>query len=714
VISLLLTTLLLAAQDPAPQAAPREPGLSVRFYFVGEPMETLLPLVGAQTPNVSEILPVLDLESGKDDTAEGMQYTFLTVVDGFLVVTEPGRYGLRLVSDDGSKLWLDGAVAIDHDGLHSAKAKDAEIDLAVGEHPLLVRHFQTYGGWRLALQWKPPGTQEYVTIPTSALRCPAGEVRVTSPGPKKVVRPLDRGSPGDGLPLVGVHPSLDLATIRPEGFEPKVGGLAWLPDGRLLVSTWDSAGCVYVLDGVQGDDRSKITVQRFASGLAEPLGIATVEDRIFVLQKQELTELVDRDHDGVADEYRCVASGWNVTANFHEFAFGLVAKGGWLYANLAIAIEPGGKSTNPQVPGRGEAFRVRIEDGATETVAHGLRTPNGIGLGPGGEIFLTDNQGDWLPSSKLLHLESGAFYGSRAVLLDAAADLSVTPPALWLPQNEIGNSPGNPALIPEGWGPYGGQMCHGDVTHGGIKRDFLEVVDGVWQGSVFRWTQGLEAGVNRIAFGPDGALYVGGIGSTGNWGQEGKKKFGLQRLSYAGRPSFEMLALRARSDGFEVEFTEPIAEGRGWEVENWRVEQWRYVPTADYGGPKVDPEVLPVTRVSVSADRRRVSLRLDGAKEGHVVYLHVVGPVVAESGRGLWTTEAWYTLNKIPRALPLEVREPPASAPRNTLSERERGEGWRLLFDGRTTAGWRGFRKKECPPGWRVEGGGARPRRWRR
>jgi cytochrome c len=702
VIPLLLAALPSLAQDPT---APHEPGLSVRYYFVGEPMESLLPLVAGQTPNVSEVVPVLDLSGGEDDADKGMQNTFVTVVDGFLVVEQPGLYTLRLVSDDGSKLWLDGAVVIDHDGLHASTEKDAEIELETGEHPLLLRHFQAYGGWRLALQWKAPGAAEFVTVPQSALACPAGEVRVTAPGPKKVIRPLDRGSPGDGQPLVDVHPSLDLATVRPEGFEPKVGGIAWLPDGKMLVSTWDATGAVYVLDGVEQDDRSKITLKRFAAGLAEPLGLATVGSRIFVLQKQELTELVDRDQDGVADEYRCLASGWNVTANFHEFAFGLVAKDGWLYLNLAIAIDPGGKSTRPQVAGRGEAIRVKIDDGTIETVAHGLRTPNGIGLGAGGEIFLTDNQGDWLPSSKLLRLERGAFYGSRAVLLDAAAALPVAPPVLWLPQNEIGNSPGNPALIPEGWGPYSGQMCHGDVTYGGVQRDFLEVIDGVWQGCVFRWTQGLEAGVNRISFGPDQALYAGGIGSTGNWGQEGKQKFGLQRLRFSGRRTFELLAMRAKSDGFEVELTEPLAPGVGWEPENWRVEQWRYVPTTEYGGPKVDPEVLRVARASVSPDRKKVSLRLDGLKQGHVVYLHVVGPVVAESGRSLWSTEAWYTLNRIPASPPVELAEPPPPPPQNVLTDAERRDGWRLLFDGKSTAGWRGYKKPGMPAGWSAEKG---------
>ncbi|HEV8114312.1 MAG TPA: family 16 glycoside hydrolase [Planctomycetota bacterium] len=692
-------------QAPAPANTPREHGLSVRFYFVGEPLEKLFPLMNGQTPNVSEVVPVLDLESDKEDKAHGMQYTFVTVVDGFLVVDAPGKYVLRLVSDDGSTLFLDGKPLIDHDGLHSFKAKDAEIELAAGEHPILIRHFQTYGGWGLSLRWKTPGATEFEVVPTTALACQAGEVRVTSPGPKKIIRPLDKGSPGDGLPLVDVHPSFDLMTVRPEGFEPRVGGIAWLPDGRMLVSTWDSDGCVWILDGVQGDDRAKITSKRFAAGLAEPLGLCTVGERVFVLQKQELTELVDLDHDGVADEYRCVCSAWNVTANFHEFAFGLVFQDGWFYFNLAIAINPGGKSTKPQVQGRGETLRVKLEDGSVETVAHGLRTPNGIGFGVGGDIFLTDNQGDWLPSSKLLHLEKGAFYGSRAVLLEKAADLAVTPPVLWMPQNEIGNSPSNPTLIPPGVGPYSGQMCHGDVTHGGVKRDFVEKVDGVWQGCIFRWSQGLEAGINRSSWGPDGALYVGGIGSTGNWGQEGKKRFGLQRLKYNGKPTFELLAVRARSDGFDVEFTEPLAEDVGWERENWHVEQWRYVPTDEYGGPKVDLEELKGVAASISADRKTAFLRIDGLKPDHVVYLHIVGPLVARSGRTLWSTEAWYTLNRIPAGSPVTVLPPPPPRPQNALTEAEAKEGWRLLFDGKTTNGWRGYKAKAAPAGWQVKDG---------
>ncbi|MBA3342237.1 MAG: DUF1080 domain-containing protein [Gemmatimonadaceae bacterium] len=41
----------------------------------------------------------------------------------------------------------------------------------------------------------------------------------------------------------------------------------------------------------------------------------------------------------------------------------------------------------------------------------------------------------------------------------------------------------------------------------------------------------------------------------------------------------------------------------------------------------------------------------------------------------------------------------------NVLSQRETNEGWRLLFDGRTTTGWRGYRKPAVSPGWQVTDG---------
>jgi cytochrome c len=449
--------------------------------------------------------------------------------------------------------------------------------------------------------------------------------------------------PGYGAALEGVHPSFDLRTIHKKDFKPKVGGLAFLPDGRMLVTTWDKTGGVYLLDHVETGDTSKISVKRIASGLSEPLGIEVADGDIYVLQKHELTRLIDHDGDDLIDEYEAICNSWGVTSDFHEFAFGLVYKDGYFYATLSLAMRL--MSHEKQQPDRGKTIRIG-KDGSYEWINYGLRTPNGIGVGPDGELFVTDNQGEWTPANKLIHVKKGEFLGMHWGLPDGLSETpAIAPPAIWLPENEIGNSPSEPVLVQSG--PYKGQMLHGDVTHGGIKRDFLEKIKGEYQGAVFRFTQGLEAGVNRMRWGPDGALYIGGVGMVGGWSWR-ENQYGLQKLKYNGKTTFEMLAVRAKPTGFEIEFTEPVNTGQAISRAAFVIQQWRYEGTSNYGGPKLDLKTLVVRKMDISEDGRRIDLAIDGLKKGHVVYFMLPETLTGISGQSLWSSEAWYTLNNIP------------------------------------------------------------------
>ncbi len=451
-----------------------------------------------------------------------------------------------------------------------------------------------------------------------------------------------KSRPGFGTPLEDVHPSFDVQTILPSGFKPRVGGLAFLPDGRLLVTTWDTMGAVYALDGVETGDTAKITATRIACGLAEPLGIEVVDGEIYVLQKQELTHLRDVDDDGVIDEYNVVCDSWGVTSDFHEFAFGLVHKNGYFYATLSMAMRL--MSTERQQPDRGKTLRIS-RDGSYEWINYGLRTPNGIGVGVDDEIFVTDNQGEWTPANKLIHVKKGEFLGMHWGLPEGLTEVPhIAPPAIWLPEDEIGNSPSEPVLIHDG--PYKGQMLHGDVTHGGIKRDFLEKINGEYQGAVFRFTQGLDAGVNRLEWGPDSALYIGEVGMVGGWSWK-EKQYGLQKMKFNGKTTFEMLAVRARPNGFEIELTESLAKSIHLDPTDFLVQQWRYEGTSGYGGPKLDLETLHLNNVEYDGGKK-ILLDISGLRKEHVVYITIPEDLKSIGDQSLWSNETWYTLNNIP------------------------------------------------------------------
>ncbi len=667
----LLVLLFVTAQC---RATDLEPGLTLRLYDIGRPMERLAPLRADQTPNFDRRIDALNL--GQLTDFGGPEQYFIAEAIGMLHIETPGRYEFALTSDDGARLTINEVEVVAFPFPRAKAASTGAIELAAGLHPFSITMFQNAGPACLSLAWKTPAAAEFQPVPASAFRTEKGVTRVVSPG-RKIV--LDTGvhmRPGDALPLESVHPAWSLEHIRPAGFEPQVGALAFLPDNRLLVATFtplndgvlDDApnGTIWVLDNATSTDTSRITVHPLADGLRDPLGLAVVGRDVYVCHRNGIDRLRDLDADNTYETREPFVQPW-VSDNYHHFSFGLAHHDGWLYATLSTAIYLENthaaegvigdmkQSNGPNPPNRGTCCRINIESREVQFLAGGLRTPNGIEVTPDGDIFVSDNQGAWLPSSKLVHVKPGRFYGHYNGLERSArypdgghpslfSDQPVSPPAVWLPQNEICNSPTTPLRIDDG--PFAGQFYLGELTMGGIQRIFLEEVEGELQGAVFRHTQGLECGVNRIVKGPDDCLYIGGTGADGNWSWRGTT-FGLQRLRPTGATTFEYHSISATTDGLNVRLTRPVA--RGWleNPANYTVVQWRYQPTPAYGGEKQDETPLTVSRALASATRDSVRLTIPGLTAGSVVYLRM--DPVSETGEPMWSTLAWYTLNRIPR-----------------------------------------------------------------
>ena len=684
----LLMARSVLADSPATELAS---GIRVQVYDIDQPMEQLLSLAPDQTPNWEQVLPRLDLREPAQ--VGGLTSQFRTTASATLSVDIPGEYAFRVTSDDGVVLFVDEQPVVIHDGPHPPSPRTGFIHLDAGTHGLRIEHFQGEGGFQLTLEWKPPEEEQFVLLDGRHLAVDPTITPVMSPGKKRLQADAALFRPGDTTPVAGVHPAFALCTIRPDGFQPKVGAMAMLPDRRLAVTSFEPLnngimetepnGTLWTLDGVEdiGPDElpTNVILKKAAEGLWDPLGLLVTDGRLFVAETEQITELIDEDGDGYFETHKRVAGGWT-SDNYHHFTFGLEADPDdplTVYTALSVAMYigqtmPDGSRlgpldggpviaySGPNPPNRGTVAKIDLRTGEIDYIAGGFRTPNGLVFGPGRQLFITENQGGWMPASKINQVRPGHFYGYKAdvrpwtnypeggspILFE---DRPFTPPAVWISQNEVGNSPTQPVIIPDDPkdGPYAGQMLVGELTMGGIRRVVLEEVGGRYQGAIFRFSQGLEAGVNRLVWGPGGALYVGMTGYRGNWTWRGTT-FGLQKLVPTGVAPYEILSLSAQPDGFVLTFTKPADVEALADPKTYQLRTWTYESTPEYGGPNIDEHTLQVNEAIPSPDGKSVRLVIPGLKEGYVLYLRTDPP--SQTGEKLWSTEAWYTLNRIPEA----------------------------------------------------------------
>ena len=613
----------------------KEKGVAANLYLLNDSGDLYETLENNTLPVFNGIVPAIHLPNA--GVLSEIKSDFYVEFNGFIKSDIAAKKTFRLISDDGSILKLNGNKLIDNTGSHGPKAVDGLGSLKKGWNAFKLQFHQGGGGSAVSLQWSDDG-EIFTIVPDSVLYHNAGFFKTLLPYESKQAK----GSPGDQMPLDAVHPSFDIFQAKPAEFNPRIGGIDFIDEDTMVICTWDATGSVYILKNYNTDDPSTIEVKQIAKGLAEPLGIKMVDGELFVLQKQELTKLIDTDGDGIIDEYKKVCDSWHVTSHYHEFAFGLVYKKGSFYATLATDLG----SQYKNVPDRGKVVRISKDGSELEIIAEGFRTPNGISEGPDGALYVSDNQGNWIPTSKIVRVEKGKWYGFRHADWDRVKDYEEQPPLVWLPHVEISNSPSQQAIL--NIGPYKNQLIYGDVTHGGIKRIFIDEVDGIKQGSAFRFIQGLDAGINRMVWGPDGNLYAGGIGSGGNWRHEGRLWYALHRFNYNANSTFEMLAVRAKVGGMEIELTEPIRSSENISTDNFAVQQYYYEATEQYGGPKKGVESLEITGVKLSDDRKKVFLEITGITDRKVVYIHIKKPFVSESNKKLWSTETWYTMTKKP------------------------------------------------------------------
>jgi glucose/arabinose dehydrogenase len=470
------------------------------------------------------------------------------------------------------------------------------------------------------------------------------------------LRAANKSSPED--------PYYQIITLPiPPGIVLEAGALQLLPDGKLASAT--RRGDIYLIEGAFENPPAHLKFQHFASGLHEVLGLAWRDGWLYCTQRGEVTRMKDLDGDGRADVFETVNDDWGLSGDYHEYAFGShFAKDGNIWLVLCLT-----GSFTSEAAYRGWCLRVS-PDGKMIPTCSGIRSPGGIGTNDLGDMFFTDNQGPWNGACSLKHLAPGDFEGhpdgnkwfklteaagprpqtplsGSRMFIEAKKIPQLKPPAVYFPYPKMGQSASGIACDYTGgkFGPFPGQLFVGDQTHSTVMRVYLEKVKGRYQGACFMFRQGFDSGNLALEMAPDGSLFV--QGTDRGWGARGGKPFALQRLVWTGRLPFEVREMRARPDGFELTFTEPVDQATAGSTGSYKMETYTYIYQASYGSPEVDKTTPAITSAEVAKDGLSVRLKVDGLVEGHIHELDLSG-VRSATGQPLLHKTAYYTLNYLP------------------------------------------------------------------
>ena len=282
-------------------------------------------------------------------------------------------------------------------------------------------------------------------------------------------------------------------------------------------------------------------------------------------------------------------------------------------------------------------------------------------MSPDDELFITDNQGDWVADCALYHVREGNFYGHPAslparpdftkdkVLSMKAEDFEKirTPPAVWLVREEIANSPGSPIWDTTNgeFGPFAGQMFVGDQRQSNYFRCGVEKVNGEYQGWCVDFLRGLDSGPVKMSFDSQGRLWSAQVGR--GWFSKGGKRTAIQYVEWDKKTiPFAIHSTSLTKTGFSVKFTERIGKKITPSVSSWA---YHYYST--YGSPPVDQKMENVTNYQLSKDRMTVTF--DVSLSEKKIYAITFTEQKNTKAKMLDFDTIYYTLNKL-----RPVREP--------------------------------------------------------
>ncbi|PQO40013.1 c-type cytochrome [Blastopirellula marina] len=618
----------------------------------------------------------------------------------------PQRTGQFITSFDG---WLrnsDGGVTVDY-RLKFGKDDSQTVSVRQTITPIwdeqtghgFVRTFQATGlpeGYQLALRLLDSKQIAAAEFRTNSLVLPQKQLTISVDGDASllssgVVRIVPNGGeanfsaryvsglPADRyLPRPQLEPAISAAadlTITPGWSAERLPltvelmptAIAWSPNGDMVVASLK--GRIWLVRDADGDGKRETLIPLDVE-LAAPFGLAAYDDYIDVTNKYSLLR-VYYDEAGQVDRVQTLVDGWGHTADYHDWTMGLPrdAEGNYY---IATACQQDGRSEAaakwrgvvlkliPRKPTADDPSAFEIEQ-----LTAGHRFPIGIARNEQGELFVTDNQGNYNPFNELNHIVPGKRYGFlNKIERKPGFAPEETPPSIAIPHpwtrsvNGICFLETPPELRDktgvDAFGPFEGDLIGCEYDTRRLVRMSLDHVDGLIQGAIYPFTydpgdevKNALLGPIACAVSPSGELVIGNM-RDGGWGGGANVGSLVTMRPLDKRMPSGIDEVRATSDGFLIRFTQPIDAAKAADKNSYTLNSYRRQSTPAYGGDDIDSRPEIIDAIEVSADRQDVRLRLTELRAGYVYELHV-DEAVAGEGKKLFPAEAHYTLRAIPQ-----------------------------------------------------------------
>ncbi len=364
-------------------------------------------------------------------------------------------------------------------------------------------------------------------------------------------------------------------------------GHDFFSDGSAAICTFH--GDVWTVTGIDRE-LNELRWRRFATGLCQPLGLKIVDDKIYVIGRNQITRLHDKNGDGEADFYENFNNDLMIAPRAHDYVTCLDTdpEGNFYFIHAQTGV-----------------MRLSADGSSLTSIADGFRNPNGMAVGPNGIITAAPQQGGWTPESSLILVKQGGYYGFGGPRISPERPTGWDLPMCFIPRS-MDNSGGAQVWV-EGdrWGPLAGKMLHLSFGQCRILMALIEEVDGVYQGGTIQFPttpSDFESGIMRGRFSPhDGQLYVSGLRG---WQSRAIRDGCLQRVRYTGGEVHLPTAVKTYQNGIKLTFTEPLDPLFASNPDNFSAEQWNYRYSQAYGSPDfsvINPEQQGRDRVPVES-----------------------------------------------------------------------------------------------------------------